>query len=125
MADRPVDAEPVAAGGLELIVAEAVGLPPPRQSSPADLPPADPIERLAWGGGVGIVFIIDEKMTGVFAAGVALRLNRLPLLEQLGLRDQVPVFQVVWEGQHFEIFRRIKFTPRSEERRVGKEGRTR
>src|SRR5262245_66341928 len=125
MPDRPVDAEPVAAGGLELIVAEAVGLPPPRQSSPADLPPADPIERFAGGGGVGIVYIIDEKMTGVFAAGVALRLNRLPLLEQLGLRDQVPVFQVVREGQHFEIFRRIKFTPRSEERRVGKEGRTR
>src|SRR5262249_757625 len=111
MVDRPVNAEPVAAGGLELIIAEGVGRAPTHQSPPADLPPADPIERFAFGGGVRIVDVVDEKMTGVFVAGVALRLNRLPLLEQLGLRDQIPVFEVVWEGQHPEIFRGIELAP--------------
>src|SRR5262245_6689866 len=76
-ADRPIFFIPVAAGRLEVEIAQPIGLPAPGERAPANLPPAYPPEGLALGSGIGVVDVVDEEMRAVLIAGVTAGLNRL------------------------------------------------
>src|ERR1043166_5497263 len=62
VANRPVFSVPVAAGGLEFVVAEAIAFACPTKCFSSHLPAADPHERLVYGKGVGMLQVIDEKL---------------------------------------------------------------
>src|SRR5205085_12157745 len=62
IADGPVFAVAVAAGGLEVVATEAVALARPAERPPADLPAANPHERLVGWKGIGILAIVDEEL---------------------------------------------------------------
>ena len=94
IADGPVFAVAVAAGGLEVVVTEPIALARPAERPPADLPAANPHERLVGWKGVGILVIVDEKLMTVVIAGVAKPLHRL-VLEQSLLIAEPAKFQLV------------------------------
>ena len=86
VADRPVHRDAVAGVGLEIELAEPVGLPAPQQRAPADVVAAHPVEALDLG--VGILDVVDEPVRRRGMRGVAGAVLLLLLL-QVCLRDAV------------------------------------
>src|SRR5438477_5676991 len=79
VADGPVFAISIAAGGLKLIVTEAVALPRPTESLSPDLPATNPHERLVQRERVRMLQVVYEELMAVLVAGIAQALHRLSL----------------------------------------------
>ena len=105
IADGPVFAVAVAGGGFEFVVAVAIAFARPAERLPADLPAANPHERLVRGKGVGVLQIVDEELMAVFVAGVTQPLHRL-VLEQALLIAEAAELQLVGPDVLSEIARR-------------------
>src|SRR5262249_42262922 len=69
VAERPVFTVAVAAGGSKFVVAVAVAFAAPAEGFSANLPAANPQERLFDGKGVGIFVVVDKKLMAVLVAG--------------------------------------------------------
>jgi hypothetical protein len=69
VADGPVDGEPVAGRGLELVVAPPLRLPGPDEGFAAHLVAANPVEGLFLH--VGVFLVLHEKVFGGLLEGVA------------------------------------------------------
>src|SRR5262249_26553910 len=76
---RPVVAITIAAGGLELIIGQAIGLAPPHDRAAPNLAASNPLEWFSAGSCVRIVDVVDKKLVAVLVASVAFGLDRLPL----------------------------------------------
>src|SRR5205807_10112780 len=77
VADRPVDAVPVAQVGLEVEIAPAVHLASPDERLAADLVALDPGEGLVLD--VGVLLVLDEEVLVRLAELTGARLNRVLL----------------------------------------------
>src|SRR5690348_2129805 len=85
VAERPVDAVPIAEVCFEVEIAPAPAQPAPDQAAAAELVAADPAKRLVVGRNAGMLAVVHEEMTGGFAARVVLTLDRVIALVQLEL----------------------------------------
>ena len=102
VADGPVFAVAVAAGGFEFVVAVTVALARPAESFSADLAAANPHERFVGGKCVRMFEIVDEELMTVVVAGVAEALDRLIFQEAL-LISEAAEFQLIGPDVFGEI----------------------
>src|SRR5215470_5425499 len=90
--DGPIVSKAVVRSCLEVQIRKPVGHSPPVESLAADDSRADPHERLARVGGVGMVVIFDVKVSAEFACGVF-----HPLLARLpAWGTETSIHRVVW-----------------------------
>src|SRR3954469_10870092 len=85
VADRPVDAHSFARVRLVVEIAPAKDAAAPHDRLAADLPAANPRERLPFRRRVRVVEVVDEELARVFVAGPALTLDRLIPLEPIAV----------------------------------------
>src|SRR6185503_6319566 len=83
-------------------------LPSPGDRASAHLAPANPIEGLAIGGRVGIVYVVNEELPAVLVTRVALRLNLLALAKQRSIADRPAILHLVRPCVFVEVFVGIK-----------------
>src|SRR6476660_6477109 len=83
VADRPIDGDSLLRVRLVVEIAPPEHAAAPHDRLAADLPPANPRERLAFGRLVWIVEIIYKKLARVLVAGAALALDRLISLQRV------------------------------------------
>src|SRR5712671_2094854 len=85
ISNGPVSSESFAHVGFKIEIAPAIGLTAPDDGTSPNLPSADPQERLIFIGGVGVLFIVDEKLAVQFAERAALLLDRLFAIESIAV----------------------------------------
>ena len=118
VADRPVHAVAVEAGGLEVVVAHPVRLARPHDRAAADDVALDPVEVGARSLRVGIVDIVDEEVRVDLRAGVAVRLPLAALQEFVAWVRAAAEFHVVRQSVLAEVLLRVEGAARLEHQHV-------
>ena len=83
VADRPVDAVPVLAVGLEVEVAPAIALAAPQDGTPAQDVATHPVERLLLIEYVGVQSIVVPELAVVLGEPVEVALDRIVAFVEL------------------------------------------
>src|SRR5215510_1925505 len=72
VAYRPVVTITIAAGSLEFVIRQPVGLATPHDRAAANLASSDPFKWFSTGSCIGIIDVIDEELMAVFVTCVTL-----------------------------------------------------
>src|SRR2546421_2126452 len=88
VANGPIDSDALFQVGLEVQIAPAIALAPPKKRFTADLTPANPGKMLAGIGGIWILDIVHKEFAGILVASVITL--ALDVLDALALRAFVP-----------------------------------
>src|SRR5215831_5584648 len=94
VADGPVLAITITAGGFELVIAVTIGFATPAKGSATDLPTTNPHERFVDGKRVRIFAIVDKELMAVLIASKAQPLNGLAFKESLSVAEAAELYLI-------------------------------
>src|SRR5215467_6022163 len=94
VADGPVFAVTITAGGFELVIAITVALATPAKGSAADLAATNPHERFVERKRVRIFPVVDKELVAVLIAGKTQPLNGLALKERLSVAEAAELYLI-------------------------------